>query len=114
METDDNKLPCEDVVCELMGTNWRFLPDRDKSGAWGVAIVWSVLSGQPVDLGAIAEYLGVNVSEIKRAFSGLKSNRAFDTIESDRQSLESMDKIAWLYYAGYASGHTRRAVIGNA
>ena len=47
------KLPCEKIVTKVMGEQWRNLPDRDRDGAWGVAIIQSVVDGVKPNPGEI-------------------------------------------------------------
>ncbi len=101
------ELPCEYLVRKVSGRNWRDLSEPDINGAWGVAIVKSVLDGIHPDPREIASHLGVSKEELYPAFRKLSLNGVFlgDTIYNDT-GLLSEDLMAWCYYAGYASGAT--------
>ena len=102
------EFPYESFMRHHMGENWRYLPEPDIHGAWGIAIIKSVLDGVPLDPESIANHLGVMKWKIQTAFRGLNLNGAFmnNRLEKDRKDLESNDVHAWGYYAGYASGQT--------
>ena len=100
------ELPCEKDVRRVFGNQWRSLPDRERDGAWGIAIVSSIASGVAPDLNSIAFHLGVDRDVLRLAFRRLNMNGIFqhNAIRNDREALKSGDMLAWCYYAGYASG----------
>lgn len=84
---------------------------RDLDGAWGIAIVQSIMDGSGIKVRDIASYLKVPKEEFLDAHQRLSLNGCFlngaAAIKSD-QGLRERDVLAWGYYAGYASGATRR------
>ena len=103
-----SELPCEALVRKVMGTYWRSLPERDIDGAWGVAIVSSVLDGVRSNLREISSHLGVEQDSLRDAFTRLSINGMFirSRIYKDRKALTSKDIFSWFFYAGIASGAT--------
>ena len=101
------ELPCESLVRKVCGHNWRELLEPDIDGAWGVAIIKSVLDGVSPEPREIASHLGVKKEELYTAFRRLNMNGIFmdDQIYND-SGLLTEDMLAWCYYAGYASGAT--------
>ncbi len=99
------ELPCETLVRSICGPQWRHYPEQDRDGAFGVAIVKSVLDGVASDLNEVASHLGIERDFLVRAFRRLSLNGIFrrDLIYGDND-LRSNDKLAWCFYAGYASG----------
>jgi len=97
-----------------MGDGWRNLTAPDIDGAWGIAIVKSILDGvcstdQPSwMLRGIAGHLGVPQDDLRPAFMRLSMNGVFmrDRIYKDRKALKNFDLHAWCQYAGLASGAT--------
>lgn len=99
----------------IFGDNWRGLPDHEVDGAWGIAIVRSVLDGA-TDLNEqpywvvrhIGQHLGVDPEELRDAFSRLNANGVLlrNRLHNDRKALNSNDIHAWCQYAGIASGAT--------
>lgn len=106
------ELPYESLVRNVCGSQWRHLPDRERDGAFGVAIVKSVLDGVEADLNEIASHLGIDRELLVRAFRSLSLNGVFrrDLIYND-DALRNEDLHAWGYYAGYASGATGLVVM---
>ncbi len=102
------ELPCETLVRRVSGSQWRNLPEREKDGAWGVAIVKSVLDGVRPSLGDLSSHLGVDKDVLRKPYKRLSMNGAFwcDKIDKDRASLESLDMLSWYFYAGFAMGAT--------
>ena len=114
---DSSELPCERLVRKICGEGWRNLPSPDLDGAWGVAIVRSVLDGvavprEPWMLRQIATHLGVHKIELQSAFTRLNLNGIFlrDRILKDRKVLNNNDLHAWCQYAGIASGATGNVI----
>ena len=103
-----SELPCERLVRDICGSQWRNLPKQEIDAAWGVAIVHSVLNGVRPVIYELARHLGVDSDTIADAYFGLNSNGVFKRgwLEKDRESLESGDIVAWCYYGGYACGAT--------
>lgn len=101
------ELPYEALVKKVCGSQWRHLPERERDGAFGVAIVKSVLDGVEPDLNEIASHLGIERDFLVQAFRSLSLNGVFcrDFIYTD-DALRRDDLHAWGYYAGYASGAT--------
>lgn len=114
---DSSELPCERLVRKICGEGWRNLPSPDIDGAWGVAIVRSVLDGVGVSrswmLRQIANRLGVPQYELQAAFTKLNLNGVFlrDRIYKDRKALNQNDIHAWCQYAGIASGATGNVIV---
>lgn len=106
------ELPYEHLVKKVCGSQWRHLPDRERDGAFGVAIVKSVLDGVKADLNEIASHLGLDRELILRAFRSLSLNGIFrrDLVYSD-DALRRENMHAWCFYAGYASGSTGLVVL---
>lgn len=109
------ELPCEELVCRVIGEGWRNLSSEEIDGAWGVAIVRSILDGVGSNelhwrLRSIAAHLGVDSENLKDAFMRLSLNGVFqgNRIYEDRRSLNKLETLAWCYYAGLAQG-----AIGN-
>ena len=103
------EIPCEAAVRKVFGSQWRSLGDYDRDGAWGVAIIRSVLDGVKPELMELSLHLGVDREVLRRAFNRLSVNGVFrDVVYDDRPALDSGDIHAWCYYAGYASGHIGR------
>lgn len=105
------ELPCEKLVRRICGNGWRNLPGQELDGAWGVAIVNTILRGVPPKIGQVAYQLGVDKSNISSAFYRLSQNgcmtRGADKIMEDKSSLEDPhDDLVWYYYAGFAAGAT--------
>jgi len=108
------ELPCEELVRRIIGEGWRNLPAEEIDGAWGVAIVRSILDGVGCNeehswqLKRIAGHLGVDPENLKDAFMRLGMNGVFrnDKIKKDRKALNGLDTLAWCYYAGLAQGAT--------
>ena len=100
------EIPYEKAIRNLMGNQWRSLPDRDRDGAWGIAIAKSISNGVKPDLYEIALHLGVDVDMIRTAFGRMSMNGALlrDRIHKDHD-LANDDSLALGYYAGYASGY---------
>lgn len=91
-------------------------PDID--GAWGVAIVRSVLDGvavprEPWMLRSIANHLGVQQQDLQSAFTRLNLNGVFlrGRIFDDRKALNNNDTFAWCHCAGIASGATGNVIV---
>lgn len=105
------ELPCEGLVRDICGDNWRHLNGADLDGAWGVAIVSSILEGANMKVRDVASHLGVSKDEFLAAYQRLSMNGCFlrnaVVIKSDN-GLVGHDRLAWSYYAGYASGAARR------
>ena len=99
-----NELPCESLVRKICGSNWRNLPDPGIDGAWGVAIVRSIVDGVRPNTLAISAHLGVHVSSLRRSFHNLEMNGVLSSIEND-DGLNTTDYLPWSYYAGYAGGY---------
>ena len=95
---------------KIMGEGWRNLPSDDIDGAWGVAIVRSILDGVSISIREISAHLGVDRENMRDAFTRLSLNGVFlhSRIRKDRKALNSIEILAWSYYAGTASG-----AIGN-
>lgn len=108
VQTIISELPCEKLVRKVIGDQWRSLPEREQDGAWGVAIVKSIIDGVRPELYEIASHLGVEKTLLWRANRRLTMNGIFrgNKLESDRSLLEAEDVFTWCYYAGYASGFT--------
>jgi len=110
------ELPCEAIVSRVLGSQWRSLPEWERDGAWGVAIVKSILGpgneepGVKPDLVSLSNHLGVDREVLRKPYVRLIANGLLsdNLINEDRDALESNSLHAWCYYAGYASGHTRR------
>ncbi len=110
------ELPCEELVRRIIGEGWRNLPSDEIDGAWGVAIVRSILDGVGGDnephwrLRSIAHHLGVDSENLKDAFMRLSLNGVFrgSKIHDDRRALNKLEILGWCYYAGVAQG-----AIGN-
>lgn len=114
--TDIPDLPCEGLIVKLMGESWRDLPAWEIDGAWGIAIVRSILGGAVKPVGSsplrqIANHLMVSPDIIKSAFTRLNFNGMFmrNKIFKDK-ALKNGDMLAWYYYAGIASGATGNVV----
>lgn len=101
-------LPCEELVRKVMGEGWRNLPSDDIDGAWGVAIIRSILDGVSVSIREISAHLGVDRENMRDAFTRLSFNGVFlrSRIRNDRKALNNNKILAWSYYAGIASGAT--------
>lgn len=110
------ELRCEELVRRIIGEGWRTLPSDEIDGAWGVAIVRSVLDGVGSGnephwrLRSISNHLGVDTEILKDAFMRLSLNGVFQgsKLYDDRKALNNMETLAWCYYAGIAEG-----AIGN-
>jgi len=100
------ELPYESLVRKICGSQWRNLPDNERNGALGVAIVKSVLDGLRPELGEISSHLGVDKEVLRGAYKHLSMNGVFrhDKIRSDAKVLSKNDMHAWGYYAGFAGG----------
>lgn len=98
----------ESLISELIGSNWRTLPENELNGALGIAIVYAVLRGCPPIADRLADYLGVDRKKLEKPLHALSINGAFlrHKFNADRSNLEKRDKLTWLYYAGYASEAT--------
>ncbi len=109
------ELPYEGLVRRVCGHQWRNLSGRELDGAWGVAIVKSILDGCRSDLSEIASHLGIDRESLQSAYRSLSMNGVFcrDRIESDK-ILRTDDLTAWSFYAGYASGITGMWIDKNA
>lgn len=101
------RIPYEDSVCNLICDDWRSLPDRERDGAIGIAIVHSVLNGVKPELFHLARHLGVGMDILRIPYKRLSLNGIFysNRIYSDRESLLNNDVITWGYYSGYSSGY---------
>lgn len=117
MTREGSELPCERLIRKICGDGWRNLSFPDIDGAWGVAIVRSVLDGvgvsrEPWMLRQIATHLGVQQPDLQDAFTRLNLNGVFlrDRIYGDRKSLNNNDLHAWCQYAGIASGATGNVI----
>lgn len=118
MTKESAELPYERLVRKVCGEGWRHLPSPDVDGAWGVAIVRSVLDGvavprEPWMLRQIATHLGVQQHELQTAFTRLNLNGVFlrDRIFKDRKALNDNEIHAWCQYAGLASGATGNVIV---
>ncbi|HDZ15703.1 MAG TPA: hypothetical protein ENH60_12520 [Pricia sp.] len=80
------------------------MPDRDRDGALGLAIVKSVFDGVTPELNDISSHLGVNKEVLWKAFRRLKMNGIFQDDRISRETLKD-DDTNWCFYAGYASGY---------
>lgn len=101
------ELPCEGLVKQICGSQWRTLTGRELDGALGVAIVRSVLDGVPPELNRVSSYLGVDRDILLTAFRSLSMNGVFRRASMFKdEGLHRGDDLAWCYYAGYASGAT--------
>ena len=100
------ELPCEERVRGICGSQWRNLPDDERDGALGVAIIQSILDGLPSELGELSSHLGVPKETLRKAHKNLGMNGVFrhDRLHDDAVALNSGDVHAWGYYAGYAGG----------
>lgn len=103
-----NKMPYENVVSSMFGSEWRRGSVQTLNGAWGVAIVKAVIDGAEVDLNAIANHLGVDRRLIRDPFTLLALNGVFmqDKIQKDYKEIKNNGALALGYYAGYAAGLT--------
>jgi len=115
---ESSELPCERLVRKICGEGWRNLPSPDIDGAFGVAIVRSILDGvaaprEPWMLRQIVTHLGVQQHELQTAFTRLNLNGVFlrDRIYGDRKALNNNDIHAWCQYAGIASGATGNVIV---
>lgn len=99
------EIPCENLVRQICGAQWRNLPEQERDAAWGVAIVKSVLDGVDPDLHELSSHLGVEKDLLIPAFRRLSLNGVFLTDRIRRDTpLRRGDQLAWCYYAGYACG----------
>ncbi len=98
------ELPCEKLVRKICGNSWRNLGGKDLNGAWGVAIVKSVIDGVEPNLDELSSHLGVEKDRFRRAYNNLDMNGVFFKNLDEDQGLIEEDTISWCYYAGYASG----------
>ena len=105
------RLPCESLIVRICGDRWRDL-EQDIDGAWGIAIVRSVLDGLSPNIYDISAHLGVDHDCLRPAFTRLNLNGMFlrDRIFNDRKALNDNDAHAWCQYAGIASGATGRVI----
>ena len=110
---DKVSMPYEKFISNIFGDNWRYLQEPDVHGAWGVAILKSILDGVEPKLVKIAAHLNVEKWRLHKAYRHLFLNGVFlgDKIEQDRSALEAGNFHAWGYYAGYASGHAGTVVV---
>lgn len=113
-----SEIPCESIVKKICGDGWRNLSSPDIDGAWGVAIIRSVLDGvavprEPGMLRRIADHLGVQQYELQTAFNRLNLNGVFlrGNVYKDRKILNNNNIHAWGYYAGIASGATGNVIV---
>jgi hypothetical protein len=99
------ELRYEELVRKVIGPQWRHLSEEERDGAFGVAIVKSVLDGVQPDLNEIAMHLGLDNDLLLRSFHNLSLNGVFrrNLIQND-DDLKKENVHAWCYYAGYASG----------
>lgn len=118
MTKQEIELPCERLIRKIYGEGWRNFSSPDIDGAWGVAIVRSILDGvaaprEPWMLRQIATHLGIQQYELQTAFTRLNLNGVFlrDRIYKDRKALNNNDVHAWGQYAGIASGATGNVII---
>lgn len=117
MKQESSELPCERLVRKICGEGWRNLSAPNIDGAWGVAIVRSVLDGvaaprEPWMLRSIASHLGAQQHDLQDAFTRLNLNGVFlrERLYKDRKALNSNDIYAWCQYAGIASGATGNVI----
>jgi len=97
----------EELMRNIHGDNWKDLDGPDMDGVKGTLIVRSVLDGVKPKLYDISHHLGMESSDLARAFNNLQQNQAFYRLSDDRHCLDASDTLAWCYYAGYASGATQ-------
>lgn len=102
------ELPCERLVRNICGSQWRSLSKPEVDAAWGIAIVKSVLDGTKPEIGELSKHLGVESGFIYEAYRRLNLNGIFKTgkLEMDRKLLERDDLLTWGYYGGFACGAT--------
>ncbi len=114
-----DRIPYEDLIQKVVaphGSSWRSLPPYDRDGAWGVAMVRSVLDGVRPSLNELSSHLGVPIVLLKRAYNQLALNGAFrddaihrdhglkDWKENGKVTDDSLRLLPWCYYAAFASG----------
>ncbi len=105
-------------MTSVYGEGWRNLGETDLDGAWGIAIVRSILDGVTPNPRSIASHLGVDtgagVDKLRHPFTLLSLNGIFlhNRIHDDHKALsrEPYDQLAWGYYAGVACGATGNVV----
>lgn len=113
------KVPYDELIQKVVaphGANWRSLPPRERDGAWGVAMVRSVLDGVRPSLTELSSHLGVPITFLRRAYNQLSLNGVFrndrihrdhalkDWMEDKNTKNDSMKLLPWCFYAAYASG----------
>lgn len=105
----------EQLIGDLVGQNWRSLPEREVNGALGIAIVHAVLKGCSPNASNIANYLGIEKWQLYRPLKALSLNGVFQRhkLDDDKKKLEQKDPLTWLYYAGYASEATGNVAAGE-
>lgn len=101
-----SELPCERLVRNICGPQWRNLSKPDLDAAWGIAMVKSVLDGVDPDVSELAYHLGTTTDVIGDAFYRLNINGIFRRLNRDRVELSKGDMLTWGYYGGYAAGAT--------
>jgi hypothetical protein len=106
------EITSEELVKQICGAQWRNLPDKERDGAWGVAIVKAVFDGIAPDLHELSKHLGVEPELLTQAFRRLSLNGVFrhNSIQNDA-GLQRNDPVAWCYYAGCASGIAGNIVV---
>lgn len=102
------EIPCERLVRNICGSQWRTLSKPEIDAAWGIALVRSALDGARIDLVSLSNYLGVERLLLSDAYDRLRLNGKLlpRYLESDRTALLSDNQLAWGYIGGIAAGAT--------
>lgn len=114
-----DRIPYEELIQQVVvphGSSWRSLPPHERDGAWGVAMVRSVLDGVRPSLTELSSHLGVPIVLLKRAYNQLSANGVFrsnkihkdealkDWKEKGKVTTDALKLLPWCYYAAFASG----------
>lgn len=104
----------EYLIRSVYGPQWRQLSQEDIDGAFGIAIIKSIIDGKTeTSLRDVSNFLGVRENVIEMAHYRLFMNGIFlhdsDRIMKDHGLIGS-DIVPWCYYAGIASGATGNVI----
>jgi hypothetical protein len=101
------ELKFENNIRSVFGNQWKSLPDHERDGAFGIAIVKAIGEGVEPNIDHLSSYLGVDRTYLFEPFHNLFMNGIFarNRIKND-SGLKKNDLLALCYYAGYATRST--------
>lgn len=101
------ELKFEVPIRSVFGSQWKSLPDQERAGAFGIAIVKAIADGVSLNIDHLASYLGVDRTYLFEPYDNLFMNGILNGSRiKDDLPLRKNDLLALCYYAGYSTRST--------